>query len=106
MIPMVEAECLKKSAAVIKVELSRFRKPIGGLAGVYHRWYSRRLKNSYNLAPVCRLYLPPCVPSDVPSCFDLELVNRLPNIPTEAEFYIVMSKHFVGYPSSSPNKGT
>ena len=87
-IPMVEAECLKKSAAVIKVGLSRFRKPIGGLASVYHRWYSRCLKNSYNLAPVCRLYLPPCAKLRVPSdlCFDLELVNRLPNIQTEAEF--------------------
>ena len=59
--------------------------------------------NSYNLAPVCRLYLPPCAKLCVPSdlCFDLELVNRLPNIQTEAEFYIVMSEHFVGFPSSS-----
>ena len=115
MIPIVEAECLKKSAVVIKVGLSRFRKPIGGLASVYHRWYSRRLKNSYNLAPVCRLYLPPCAKLRVPSdlCFDLELVNRLPNIQTEAEFYIVLSEHLVGFPSSSGtgnyahgNKGT
>ena len=70
---------------------------------MYHRWYSRRLKNSYNLAPVCRLYLPPCAKLRFPSdlCFDLELVNRLPNIQTEAEFYIVMSEHFVGFPSSS-----
>ena len=60
-------------------------------------------ENSYNLAPVCRLYLPPCAKLRVPSdlCFDLELVNRLPNIQTEAEFYIVMSEHFVGFPSSS-----
>ena len=103
MIPIVEADCLKKSAAVIKVGLSRFRKPIGGLASVYHRWYSSCLKNSYNLAPVCRLYLPRCAKLRVPSdlCFDPELVNRLPNIQTEAELYIVMSEYFVGFPSSS-----
>ena len=47
-----------------------------------------KMKNSYNLVPVCRLYLPPCAKLRVPSdlCFDLELVNRLPNIQTEAEF--------------------
>ena len=38
-----------------KVGLSRFQKPIGELAGLYHRSNSRCLENSYNLAPVSRL---------------------------------------------------
>ena len=37
------------------VRLSRFQKPIGKLASVYHRLYSRCLENSYSLAPVSRL---------------------------------------------------
>ena len=49
-VPLVDVECLKKCTAVIKVGLSRFQKPIGELASVYHRWYARRLENSYNLA--------------------------------------------------------
>ena len=40
---------------VVKVGLSRFQKLIGELACVYHRLYSRRLENSYSLAPVSRL---------------------------------------------------
>ena len=64
--------------------------------------YSRRLKNSYNLAAVSRLYLLPCAKLRVPSelGFDRELVNRLSKIQTEAEFYILMSARFVGFPPS------
>ena len=36
-IPTVDIERLKKCPAIIKVGLSRFRKPIVGLASVYHR---------------------------------------------------------------------
>ena len=64
--------------------------------------YSRRLKNSYNLAAVSRLYLLPCAKLRVPSelGFDRELVNRLSKIQTEAEFYILVSEHFVDFPPS------
>ena len=36
-VPLVNVECLKKCTAMVKVELSRFQKPIGELASVYHR---------------------------------------------------------------------
>ena len=86
-----------------KGRLESIPKADRGIGKLVSQMYSRRLKNSYNLAPVCRLYLPPCAKLRVPSdlCFDLELVSRLPNIQTEAEFYIVMCEHFVGFPSSS-----
>ena len=45
---------------MVKVGLSRFQKPIGELASVYHRWYARRLENSYNLALVSRLLTTLC----------------------------------------------
>ena len=32
--------------------------------------------------------------------FDWELVNRLPKIPTEAEFSELMFEYFVGFPPS------
>ena len=48
-VPLVDVECLK-CKAMVKVGLSRFQKPIGELASVYHREYARRLENSYNLA--------------------------------------------------------
>ena len=44
-----------KCPAMVKVELSRFQKPIGELASLYHRQNSRRLENSCNLASVSRL---------------------------------------------------
>ena len=74
-----------------------------GIGKRVSQMYSRRLKNSYNLAAVSRLYLLPCAKLRVPSDlgFDRELVNRLPKIQTEAEFYILMSEHFVGFPPSS-----
>ena len=34
---LVDVECLKKCTAMVKVGLSRFQKPIGELASVYHR---------------------------------------------------------------------
>ena len=34
---LVDVECLEKCAAMVKVRLSRFQKPIGELASVYHR---------------------------------------------------------------------
>ena len=37
---------------------------------------------------------------DVRVKFDWELVNRLPNIQSEAEFSEVVSEHFVGSPPS------
>ena len=45
-------------------------------------------------------YLTPCAKLRVPSDLGLnrELVNRLPKIQTEAEFSILMSEHFVGFP--------
>ena len=49
-VPLVDVECRKKCTAMFKVELSRFHKPIGKLASVYHREYARRLENSCNLA--------------------------------------------------------
>ena len=36
-VPSVDVECLKKCPATIKVGLSRFQKPTGELASVYHR---------------------------------------------------------------------
>ncbi|RMX45213.1 hypothetical protein pdam_00024996, partial [Pocillopora damicornis] len=39
-----------KCPAMVKLGLSRFQKLIGELASVYHRYYSRCLENSYNLA--------------------------------------------------------
>ena len=50
-------------------------------------------------------YLPSCAKLRVPSDLglDWELVNRLPKIQTEAEFSILMSKHFVGF---TPSAGT
>ena len=36
------------------------------------------------------------VPSDLN--LDWELVNRIPKIQTEAEFSLLMSEHFVGFP--------
>ena len=36
-VPLVDVECLKKCTAMVKVGLSRFQKPIGELASVYHR---------------------------------------------------------------------
>ena len=47
-------------------------------------------------------YLPPCAKLRVPSdlSLDLELVNWPPNIQTEAEFSILMSERFVGFPPS------
>ena len=35
-VPLVDVECLK-CKAMVKVGLSRFQKPIGELASVYHR---------------------------------------------------------------------
>ena len=74
-----------------------------GIGKRVSQMYSRLLKNSYNLAAESRLYLLPCAKLRVPSDlgFDRELVNRLPKIQTEAEFYILMSEHFVGFPPSS-----
>ena len=37
LVPLVDVECLMKCAAMVKVELSRFQKPTGELASVYHR---------------------------------------------------------------------
>ena len=47
-------------------------------------------------------HLPPCAKLRVPSDLglDRELVNRLPKIQTEAEFSILMSNNFVGFPPS------
>ena len=36
-VPLVDVECLKKCTAMVKVGLSRFQKPTGELASVYHR---------------------------------------------------------------------
>ena len=36
-VPIVDIESLKKCSAMVKVRLSRFQKPIGELASVYHR---------------------------------------------------------------------
>ena len=36
-VPIVDVGCQKKCSAMVKVELSRFQKPIGELANVYHR---------------------------------------------------------------------
>ena len=74
-----------------------------GIGKRVSQMYSRRLKNSYNLAAVSRLYLLPCAKLGVPSDlgFDRELVNTLPKIQTEAEFYILMYEHFVDFPPSS-----
>ena len=54
-VPIADVGCQKKCPAIIKVGLSRFQKLIGELASVYHRYYSRCLENSYNLASVSRL---------------------------------------------------
>ena len=54
-VPIADVGCEKKCPAMVKVGLSRFRKLIGELASVYHRYYSRCLENSYNLASVSRL---------------------------------------------------
>ena len=59
-VAIVGVECLKKCPVMVKVGLSRFQKPIGELASVYHRWYARRLENSYNLALVSRLLTTLC----------------------------------------------
>ena len=47
-------------------------------------------------------YLPPCAKLRVPSDLGLDwkLVNRLPKIQTEAEFSILMSEYFAGFPPS------
>ena len=70
-----------------------------GIGKRVSQMYSRRLKNSYNLAVENRLYLLPCAKLRVPSelGFDRELVNGLSKIQTEAEFYILMSERFVGF---------
>ena len=44
-VPIVDVECLKKCLAMVKVGLSRFQKPIGKLASVYHRECSGRQEN-------------------------------------------------------------
>ena len=54
-VPVADVGCQKKCPAMVKVELSRFQKPIGELASLYHRQNSRRLENSCNLASVSRL---------------------------------------------------
>ena len=36
-VPLADVECLKKCTIMVKVGLSRFQKPIRGLANVYHR---------------------------------------------------------------------
>ena len=36
-VPLVDVECLKMCAAMVKVGFSRFQMPIGELARVYHR---------------------------------------------------------------------
>ena len=54
-VPIADVGCQKKCPAMVKVGLSRFQKLIGELASVYHRYYSRCLENSYNLASVSRL---------------------------------------------------
>ena len=54
-VPVADVGCQKKCPAMVKVGLSRFQKLIGELASVYHRYYSRCLENSYNLASVSRL---------------------------------------------------
>ena len=36
-VPLIDVECLKKCTAMAKVGFSRFQKPIGELASVYHR---------------------------------------------------------------------
>ena len=54
-VPIADVGCEKKCPAMVKVGLSRFQKLIGELASVYHRYYSRCLENSYNLASVSRL---------------------------------------------------
>ena len=52
---VADVGCQKKCPSMVKVGLSRFQKPIGELASLYHRWNSRCLENSYNLASVSRL---------------------------------------------------
>ena len=54
-VPIVGVEGQKKFPATVKVGLGRFQKPMGELARVYHRYYSRCLENSHNLASVGRL---------------------------------------------------
>ena len=85
-----------------KGRLESIPKADRGIGKLVSQMYSRRLKNSYNLAAVSRLYLLPCAKLRVPSelGFDRELVNRLSKIQTEAEFYISMSERFVGFPPS------
>ena len=85
-----------------KGRLESIPKADRGIGKLVSQMYSRRLKNSYNLAAVSRLYLLPCAKLRVPSAlgFDRELVNRLSKIQTEAEFYISMSERFVGFPPS------
>ena len=36
-VPIVDVECLNRCLAMVKVRLSRFQKPMGKLASVYHR---------------------------------------------------------------------
>ena len=35
-VPIVDVECLKRCPAIVKEGLSRFQKPVGELASVYH----------------------------------------------------------------------
>ena len=82
-----------------KGSLESIPKADRGIGKRVSQMYSRRLKNSYNLAAESRLYLLPCAKLRVPSelGFDRELVNRLSKIQREAEFYILMSEHFVNW---------
>ena len=54
-VSIADVGCQKKCPAMVKVGLSQFQKLIGESASVYHRYYSRCLENSYNLASVSRL---------------------------------------------------
>ena len=95
---MSKEECVRN-----KGRFKSIPKADRGIGKRVSQMYSRLLKNSYNLAAESRLYLLPCAKLRVPSDlgFDRELVNRLPKIQTETEFYILMSEHFVGFPPSS-----
>ena len=90
-VPIADVGCQKKCPAMVKVGLSRFQKLIGELASVYHRYYSRCLENSYNLASVSR---------PLTTLRRNYTVNRLPKIQTDTEFSELMSEHFVGFPLS------
>ena len=99
-VPVADVGCQNKCPAMVNVGLSRFQKPIGESASLYHRQNPRCLENSYNLASVSRLLT---TVSKITR--DVRLKSRLGICPQatknpESEFSELMSKHFAGFPPS------